>query len=288
MAQGVLTRTRRARTNIAGWLLVVFAALVAVFFLFPVAWAMLTSVKPPGEAVSSPTSLPSRISLDNYEKIATYGIGIWGYLWNTIFVSGISVVGTVFLSTLAGYGFARFDFPGKNVVFVLVLATFMIPFQAILVPLFLVLNRVGLTNSLVGLALVFITFQLPFGIFMMRNSFAGLPRELEDAAMVDGCTSWGALFRVLLPLVVPGMATVLIFTFLNSWNEFLAALIFLQDQEKFTLPILLLSAQSGEMGSIDWGALQAGVTVTAVPTIVVFLALQRYYISGLVSGALKA
>jgi multiple sugar transport system permease protein len=288
MAQGVLTRTRRARTNVAGWLLVVFAAIVAVFFLFPVAWAMLTSFKPPGEAVSSPTSLPSRISLDNYEKIATYGIGIWGYLWNTIFVSGISVVGTVFLSTLAGYGFARFDFPGKNVVFVLVLATFMIPFQAILVPLFLVLNRVGLTNSLFGLALVFITFQLPFGIFMMRNSFASLPRELEDAAMVDGCTNWGALFRVLLPLVVPGMATVLIFTFLNSWNEFLAALIFLQDQEKFTLPILLLSAQSGEMGSVDWGALQAGVTVTAVPTIVIFLALQRYYISGLVSGALKA
>jgi len=280
--------TRAARGNVGRWLLFGFAAILAVFFLFPVTWAMLTSVKPPGEAVTSPLSLPSRLSLQNYEQVAGYGIGIWGYMWNTIFVSGITVAGTVFLSTLAGYGFARFDFFGKNIVFVLVLATLMIPFQTTLVPIFLVLNRVGLTNSLVGLSLVYITFQLPFGIFMMRNSFSSLPRELEEAALVDGTTVWGALFRVMLPLVVPGMVTVLIFTFLNSWNEFLAALIFLSDQEKFTLPILLLNAQTGEMGTINWGALQAGVTITAVPTILVFLALQRYYIAGMVSGAVKA
>jgi multiple sugar transport system permease protein len=105
---------------------------------------------------------------------------------------------------------------------------------------------------------------------------------------VDGTTAWGALFRVMLPLVLPGVATVLIFTFLNCWNEFLAALIFLSDQHKFTLPVMLLSAQTGEQGTIDWGALQAGVTITAVPTIVIFLALQRYYFAGMVSSAVKA
>ena len=265
-----------------------FAALLAVLFVFPVFWAVMTSLKPPGEAVSAPLSLPSSLSFANYERISGYGIGLWGYTWNTVVVTGITVVGTVFLSTLAGYGFARFEFFGKNVVFVLVLATLMIPFQTTLVPIFLVLNRLSLTNSLVGLALVHITFQLPFGIFMMRNSFSSLPRELEEAALVDGTTSWGALFRVMLPLVVPGMVTVLIFTFLNAWNEFLAALIFLSDQDKFTLPVMLLSARTGEMGTVDWGALQAGVTVTAVPTIILFLALQRYYIAGMVSGAVKA
>jgi len=249
---------------------------------------MVTSVKPPGEAVSSPLALPTHLTFDNYEHISNYGIGIWGYLKNTVFLSGLSVAGTVFLSTLAGYGFARFDFFGKNIVFVLVLATLMIPFQTTLVPIFLVLNRLNLTNSLIGLSLVYITFQLPFGIFMMRNSFSSLPRELEEAALVDGTTAWGALFRVMLPLVLPGVATVLIFTFLNCWNEFLAALIFLSDQDKFTLPVMLLSARTGEQGTIDWGALQAGVTITAVPTIVVFLALQRYYIAGMVSGAVKA
>lgn len=278
----------KARMGVGRALLLAFGVVLAVLFVFPVFWAVMTSVKPPGEAVSAPLSLPSGLSFANYERISSYGIGLWGYTKNTVIVTGITVVGTVFLSTLAGYGFARFEFFGKNIVFVLVLATLMIPFQTTLVPIFLVLNRLSLTNSLVGLALVYITFQLPFGIFMMRNSFSSLPRELEEAALVDGTTPWGALFRVMLPLVVPGMVTVLIFTFLNAWNEFLAALIFLSDQDKFTLPVMLLSARTGEMGTVDWGALQAGVTVTAVPTIILFLALQRYYIAGMVSGAVKA
>lgn len=289
MAQGALNaKNRKIRASAARWLLLGFAAVVAVFFVFPIAWAMIASVRPPGDVSSSPLSLPSGLSFDNYEQISSYGIGLWGYLWNSIVVSGITVVGTVFVSTLAGYGFARFEFFGKNVVFILVLATLMIPFQTTLVPIFLVLNKLSMTNSLVGLSLVYITFQLPFGIFMMRNSFSSLPRELEEAALVDGTTMWGALFRVMLPLVVPGMVTVFIFTLLNSWNEFLAALIFLSDQDKFTLPIMLLSARTGEMGTVDWGALQAGVTVTAVPVIVIFLALQRYYVAGMVSGAVKA
>lgn len=289
MAQAAPTVEKSRATMGAGRaVLLVFAVLVAILFVFPVFWAMMTSVKPPGEAASSPLSLPSELSFANYEQISSYGIGLWGYTKNTVIVTGITVVGTVFLSTLAGYGFARFNFFGKNIVFVLVLATLMIPFQTTLVPIFLVLNRLSLTNSLVGLALVYITFQLPFGIFMMRNSFSSLPRELEEAALVDGTTSWGALFRVMLPLVVPGMVTVLIFTFLNAWNEFLAALIFLSEQDEFTLPVMLLSARTGEMGTVDWGALQAGVTVTAVPTIILFLALQRYYIAGMVSGAVKA
>lgn len=230
---------------------------------------------------------PSRISFDNFRSMAAYGIGLWGYLGNTVIVTGITIFGTVLLSTLAGYGFSRFRFPFKNVVFVLVLATLMIPFQAILVPLFLVLNAVGLTNSLVGLSLIYITFQLPFGIFMMRNSFDSVPKEIEEAALVDGCSATRALTRVMMPIVMPGVVTVVVFTFIASWNEFLAALIFLRDADQFTLPVLLNSVRAGQFGTVDWGALQAGVTVTAIPAVILFLVLQRYYINGLAQGAVK-
>ncbi len=270
-------------------LLILLAASIAVLFIFPIFWAVLTSFKPAGEAnASPPTFIPSGFSLSNYSALSKFGIGNLGYLWNSVFVTTLTIVGTVILGTLAGYGFSRFRFPGKNVIFVMILATLMIPFQAILVPLFLILNRLSLTNSLIGLSLVYITFQLPFGIFMMRNAFDSVPQEIEEAALVDGCGPFGAMRRVMLPIVAPGIVTVVMFAFLAAWNEFLAALILLGSQEKFTLPIMLLSAQSGVYGTVNWGALQAGVTITMLPAAALFLILQRYYIAGLASGAVKA
>ena len=278
----------RRRERIGRWIVLTLAGALALVFVFPLIWAMLASIKPAGEAMANPLAVfPSRISFDNFRSMAAYGIGLWGYLGNTVIVTGITIFGTVLLSTLAGYGFSRFRFPFKNVVFVLVLATLMIPFQAILVPLFLVLNAVGLTNSLVGLSLIYITFQLPFGIFMMRNSFDSVPKEIEEAALVDGCSATRALTRVMMPIVMPGVVTVVVFTFIASWNEFLAALIFLRDADQFTLPVLLNSVRAGQFGTVDWGALQAGVTVTAIPAVILFLVLQRYYINGLAQGAVK-
>ena len=199
----------------------------------------------------------------------------------------MTVIGAVVLSTLAGYGFSRFSFPGKSVLFILILATLMIPFQSILVPLFLILTRLKLHNTLFGLALVYITFQLPFGIFIMRNTFDTVPREMEEAALLDGCSALSLLYRVMLGIVRPGIITVGIYAFLNSWNEFLAALIFMTKESRFTLPILLTSVRSGYYGTIDWGALQAGVTITILPCIILFLLLQRYYVAGLMGGATK-
>jgi multiple sugar transport system permease protein len=261
---------------------------VAVLFLFPLVWAVVTSLKPATEASASPpTFLPSTPAADNYDTLASYGAGIGTYAFNSIAVSAMTVIGTVVLSTLAGYGFARFRFRGAGPLFIAILAVLMIPFQTIIVPLFLVLREIGLQNSLVGLALVYTTFQLPFGIFMMRNTFASVPREMEEAALVDGCGTISALWRVMVPIAAPGIITVALFAFLAAWNEFFAALILLTDADQFTLPIMLLSAQLGDFGTIDWGALQAGVTITMAPVIVGFLLLQRYYVSGLVSGAVK-
>jgi multiple sugar transport system permease protein len=267
----------------------VLSTLIAIVFVFPLFWTALTSLKPSTEAnAAPPTFLPSHLSWDNYRHLADFGNGIGQYIFNSAAVALVTVLGTLLLSTFAGYGFSRFQFPGKNVVFVVILSTLMIPFQSILTPLFLVLHYIGLDNTLTGLALVYITFQLPFAIYMMRNVFESVPRELEEAALIDGCSSLSLLYHIMLSIVRPGIVTVALFAFFGSWNEFLAALIFMSDGNKYTLPIQLLNLESGQYGIIDWGALQAGVTLTMLPCVVLFLLLQRYYVSGLVAGAVKA
>ncbi|MCC7448224.1 MAG: carbohydrate ABC transporter permease [Anaerolineae bacterium] len=278
----VSTRTQRRIVYYA------FSLILAFLFLFPIAWSILTSLKPTIEASASPpTFLPSYISLDNYAKLNTFGQGIWRHVGNSAFVAILTVIGSIILCTMGGYGFSRFHFRGKNALFVLILTTLMIPFQSILTPLFIVLRTLGLQNTLWGLALVYITFQLPFGIFLMRNSFDSVPREIEEAALLDGCSSMTLLYRVMLNIVRPGIITIGLFAFFNAWNEFIAALIFMTNSDNFTLPILLLSVQSGQWGTIDWGALQAGITIAMLPCLLLFLALQRHYINGLTSGAMK-
>jgi multiple sugar transport system permease protein len=163
----------------------------------------------------------------------------------------------------------------------------MIPFQSILTPLFIILATLKLQNTVLGLALVYIVFQLPFGLFLMRNSFEVIPREIEESALLDGCSPLTMLFRVMLPLVAPGLVTVALYALINSWNEFLAALIFMNQEDNFTLPVMLVTVRSGLFGQIDWGALQAGITIAIIPCIAWFLLLQRYYIEGLMGGAVK-
>lgn len=279
---------RKRRGGLTKTAVYVLCIALLVLFLAPIIFSTLTSIKTPAEASSvPPTYIPRTFSLENYQKLNMYGAGIWRYIFNSSTAALLTVFGTILLSTLAGFGFSRFDFPLKNVLFVMMLAALMIPFQSILTPLFLMLSALKLQNTLAGLALVYITFQLPFGIFMMRNTFDTVPREIEEAALLDGCSTFNMLRHVMLVLVRPGIITVAIYAFLNAWNEFLAALIIMTQESKFTLPILLTSVRSGYYGAIDWGALQAGVTVTILPCIVIFLILQRYYLQGLMGGAVK-
>jgi multiple sugar transport system permease protein len=173
------------------------------------------------------------------------------------------------------------------VAFGLILVTLMIPFQAILTPLFLELNAIRLTDNLFGLILFYTTVNLPFGVFVMRTAFASVPGELEDAASVDGAGPVRTLVRVLRPLVVPGMATTALYAFLASWTEFLGALTFLTKQDLYTLPVALLNLQQGAYGTVDYGLLAAGAVIAMVPCVVLFVALQRYYVAGLSAGAVK-
>lgn len=266
-----------------------FGILASFFFLAPFFWAGLASLRRGAEAQSPP--LPpwptNGISFDSYATLNLFGSGIWQHTLNSLLVSLGTVVVTVLVSLLAGYGFSRFRFPFKNVFFVLIIATLMIPFQSILTPLFIILAKLGLNNSLLGLMLVYVTLQLPFSVFMMRNAFDAVPREIEEAARIDGAHDLTLLVRVLLPLVMPGVASVAIFAFLNAWNEFLAALILLSDNDKYTLPVLMTAVRAGRLGAINWGAVQAGVMVMTIPCLFVFLLLQRYYMRGLTAGAVK-
>ena len=206
---------------------------------------------------------------------------------NSLVVAVGTAVLTAVLATLAGYGFGRFSFRGGTVLFGLIVVTMMVPFQAIITPLFMVLKTLGLNNSLVGLTIVYVTFNLPFGLFIMRNSFAAVPGTLEEAALVDGCGILTALRHIMLPIVMPGVITTALLTFFASWNEFFAALILLTDQDKFTLPVTLTLVTSGQFGTVNWGALEAGVALTVLPCIVIYVLLQRYYVSGMLNGALK-
>jgi multiple sugar transport system permease protein len=250
---------------------------------------LMSSFRPRSETALPPWPLTgiSRLSVDAYRTLDTFGAGIWHHTLHSLIVSVATVLLTVAISLLAGYGFSRYRFPFKNVLFILIIATLMIPFQSILTPLFIILSRLGLNNSLFGLTLVYVTLQLPFSVFMMRNAFDAVPKEIEEAARIDGARDLGLLARVLFPLVLPGVVTVAIFAFLNAWNEFFAALVLLSSNEKFTLPVLMTAVRSSRMGAIDWGAVQAGVVVMVIPCLLVFLLLQRFYMRGLMAGAVK-
>jgi multiple sugar transport system permease protein len=260
----------------------VFTGALAVIFLYPLVWTAVASVSPhPG------TSQVDGWGFGNYRALGEYQAGIWQYLANSAFVSLLTVALTLGISLLGGYAFARFSFPGKNLLFLVTLAILMVPYATLLIPLYVLLTQVGLQNSLIGLALVLTMFQLPFSTFMMRISFEAVPRELDEAAMVDGCSTFTALWRVLIPAVKPGLITVGLFAFLAAWNDFMAPLILINDSDRMTLPLAVSNLRGQVQGVVDYGATEAGVVVLALPCIVLFLLLQRHYVRGFMSGALK-
>jgi multiple sugar transport system permease protein len=270
------------------FLIAAICVVVITLMLGPIVLSFMASIKPPAEAAASPPNyLPRSLSVENYGKVIDYQAGLFTYAGNSFTVAAIAIVLCLVLAVPAGYGLARFNFRGKEVLFVLLLAPLMIPYQAILVPIYLNFSKIGLANSHLGLAVIHAVLQLPFSIYLMRNAFEAIPREIEEAALIDGATSFQVLRRIFLPLVTPGMVTVTLFTFINSWNEFLAALIFMSKETTFTMPIMLVSVRTGRLGSVDWGALQAGVIVSILPCILIYVLLQKYYVSGFLNGAVK-
>jgi multiple sugar transport system permease protein len=281
------TPRRKSRTG-AAWLVVAACVVVVAVMAAPLVFSFLASIKSTVEASASPPDyLPHTFSVENYLKVAVHQAGLASYAANSTLVALMTIVACIALATPAGYGLARFSPYGKEIAFLVLLAPMMIPYQALLTPLYLDFAKLGLVNSRIGLAMVHTILQLPFSVYLMRNSFEAIPREIEEAAMIDGCSAWKRLTSIFLPLSVPALVTVALFAFIASWNEFLGALVFMNNESSFTMPILLVSVRTGDHGAVDWGALQAGVVISVIPSLAVYLALQRYYISGLLAGSVK-
>jgi multiple sugar transport system permease protein len=285
-ARRVLGRTWSGRNR---YLTAAICVAICAAMMSPIVLSILASLKTTSEAAAiPPTYLPSQLSLDSYQRLWDYQHGLPTYLWNSLLTSFLTIGITLGLTVPAGYALARFPIPGKEVLFVFLLLALIIPYQALLTPMFLMFAALKLTNTALGLAIVHATIIFPLSLFIMRNNFETVPRELEEAAVIDGGGPLQVLIRVFLPALVPAIVTVALFAFITSWNEFLGAIVMMSKASAFTLPVILAAARTEtSLGGTDWGMLQAGVTVSIIPCIVVYLLLQKYYVSGLLSGAVK-
>ncbi|NGO50765.1 carbohydrate ABC transporter permease [Allomesorhizobium camelthorni] len=262
---------------------------VCTVMLLPLVASVLASLKSTEEAAAAPpTYIPHGLSLDSYERLWNYQAGLPVYFSNSLGAAALTILFCLALTIPAGYGLAKFRIPAKEALFVVLLLGLIVPYQALLTPLFFLFVQLKLHNSLVGLAIVHTAIQLPFSIYVMRNAFEAVPRELEEAAIMDGCNSFQVLVHICLPAVVPAMITVSLFAFITSWNELLAALVIMNKDSSFTLPLILAAArQQTSIGGTDWGMLQAGITISIIPCMAFYLLLQKYYMAGFLSGAVK-
>ena len=271
------------------YLVAAICIVLCMVMLAPIVLSIAASLKTTREAAAvPPTYFPSTISLDSYTRLWNYQAGLIHYVGNSLGAAVLTILFALGLTIPAGYALGRFPIPGKEIWFVFLLMALIIPYQALLTPLFLMFVQLKLTNSIVGLAILHTTIQLPFSLYIMRNSFEAVPKELEEAAVIDGGGPWQVLTRVFLPSIVPAIVTVALFAFITSWNELLGSLVLNSKESAFTLPVILAAARTEtSLGGTDWGMLQAGVTISIIPCVAVYLLLQKYYVSGLLSGAVK-
>jgi N,N'-diacetylchitobiose transport system permease protein len=263
---------------------------VAVVTLFPILYMLSTSFKPANELFSlTPHLLPSHPTLGNYRAVIdgdVIGIPYWTFLRNSLLVTVISVAASSLIAMLASIALARFRFRFRATYLIVLLVVQMLPQQALVIALYLDFRSWGLLDSLVGLMILYTAFTLPVTIFMLRNFVAAVPRQMEEAAAIDGAGPVRVFWNVLLPLVAPGMVTTSVFAFITAWNEFVFALTFLGvDQPKYTLPIYVTYFFG--KGGAQWGAIMASSTLFTIPVMIFFLIVQRRLRDGMVAGAVK-
>ena len=264
--------------------------LVCVLSLLPFLWLLSTALKGAGENIFQypPVFIPKDFTLDNFKEVLRL-VPIVGYVINSFIVAFFTVVLNLILSAMAAYPLARMEFMGKKIVFFAILATIMVPFQAIMLPVYIITLKLNLVDSYGALA-GYIGMILPFavnafGIFLLRQAFLSIPKELEESAVVDGCNSWQIFFRILLPMIKPSLAVLAIFTFIGSWGEFLWPSIVLTNEKLFTLPVGINNLQGAF--SANYRLIAAGSMISIVPIVIFFVSLQKYFISGANEGAVK-
>jgi N,N'-diacetylchitobiose transport system permease protein len=263
--------------------------LVFLFAIFPVYWMASTSFKANDQIFTTDfIPFPTHFTFEHVDRVLSEGVAghsIWLYMRNSAIVAvGTVLIGAVF-SLLAATAVARFRFKGRNTFLILLLIVQMIPSEALLIPLFLSVKRLGLYDQLAGLIVVNVGLTLPFGIWMLRTFVAAVPKSLEEAAWIDGAGRLTTFWKVLFPLVAPGLVATSIFSFITAWNELIFALVLMNSSAGYTMPVAL-QYFFGQKGT-DWGAIMASSTMMTIPVVVFFLLVQRRMVSGLVAGAVK-
>lgn len=257
----------------------------AAVMIVPFLWMLSTSLKPSTDVLTLPPRLiPREPTLGAYGEVAQ-SFPIWRVLLNSVVVAVLTTLGQLVISSMAGYAFARFRFWGRDALFTVFLATLMVPFAVTMTPLFIIVKTLGWTNSYLGL-IVPAMFSA-FGIFLMRQFFLSLPAELEEAATLDGSSTFSTFWRVMLPLSGPAIATLAVFSFMASWNNFLWPLLIVSDQNLMTLPLALATLQGVYPGQTQWNLIMAGTVLTVTPMILVFLLAQRWVVEGITTSGLK-
>lgn len=266
-------------------IILVSSLLVVSVCLFPFLWMGVSSIKVLRELYTvPPTWIPHTPTLGNY-KTVLFDSNIPRYFLNSVVISVGSTLLALILAVFASYGFARFNFKGKPYYQSFVLVGQLLPTAAIIVPLFVTLRYLGLVNTYLGLILVYMIITLPLSVWMLTSYFKAIPVELEEAAIIDGASRLGVLFRITLPLSIPGLVAVMVYAFVTTWNEFIFALCFATDSSVKTLPIGL--AEFTTEFNTDWGAVMAASMIMTVPIAVLFLSMQRLFVGGIMAGATK-
>lgn len=279
----VVMKKKKSSAVLRRVLLYIVLILIAVIMVVPFLWMLSTSLKTQYDAVKiPPVWIPDPPRWENYVKLFTEQ-PMLQFMLNTIKIVFFVVLGQLFFSSLAAYSFARISFKGRNVVFFFYIATLMVPGQVTMIPTYLMFAKAGLTDN--HLALILPAFFSAFGVFLLRQFFMSLPRELEEAAEIDGCNPFMTYWRIMLPLVVPAMLTLGVFTLMNTWNDYMGPLIYLSSPEKYTMTLGI--AYFKGVYTTQWNLVMAGSIVSVVPILIAYLCAQKYFIEGIAFSGVK-
>lgn len=262
--------------------------ILSLIILMPLYWTFITSIKGKNEIYQQPPKLlPKGLNWTNYKEILLKNDGVFlGYLKNSVVTTLLTMILVAAVSLLAGYALSKMQVKGKKVVMLLIISALMIPFQTLMIPLYSVMANLGLTNSRLSMILIYATFQTPFAIYMMKNAFDAIPDGLREAAQIDGAGDIRIFFKIMMPTTWASIATIFIYSAYTTWNDYLIAVVFANNDSIKTFNVGLTNLAIGQYGT-EWGLLTAGSIIGLAPIMLLFIFLQKYFIKGMLGGAMK-